>query len=108
DVEKVEEAQQKFPQSKGDVTDAILQTVKALTRKEKQIEGEHEKAEAAQAAAKLPKEMQQKNEQLMKGKEKSHQEHGERLTEKMEKEKVQMREEQQRITEHMKQARLLQ
>lgn len=37
---KVEEALQKFLQSKGDVTDAILQSVKALTEKEKQIEGE--------------------------------------------------------------------
>lgn len=37
---KVEEALQKFLQSKGDVTDAILQTVKALTEKQKQTEGE--------------------------------------------------------------------
>lgn len=37
---KVEEALQKFLQSKGDATDAILQRVKALTEKEKQIEGE--------------------------------------------------------------------
>lgn len=57
------------------------------------------KAEAAQAAAKLPKEMQRQNEQLMKGKEKSYQERGKRLRE-VEKEKARMREAQQRITEH--------
>ncbi|XP_008826509.1 guanylate-binding protein 1 [Nannospalax galili] len=106
---QAEEALQKFLQSKEDLTDAILQTDQSLTEKEKEIEVERVKAEAAQATAKLLEEMQKKNEQLMKEKEKSYQEHVKQLTEKMEKEQAQLRKEQARIIEHklQEQARLL-
>ncbi|KAL6065882.1 hypothetical protein STEG23_027406 [Scotinomys teguina] len=58
------------------------------------------KAEAAQATARLLEERQQKNDQLMKEKEKSYQEYVKELTEKMGKEQAQMREEHQRVIEH--------
>ncbi|OBS79697.1 hypothetical protein A6R68_22101 [Neotoma lepida] len=98
--DQADKALQKFLQSKEDMSDAILQTDQTLTEKEKEIELERVKAEAAQATAKLLEEMQQKDNQLMKEKEKFYQEHVKELTEKMEKEQAQLREEQQRAMEH--------
>ncbi|CAO2600299.1 Guanylate-binding protein 1 [Lemmus lemmus] len=97
---QAEDALQKFLQSKEDVIEAILQTDQALTEKEKEIEVERVKAEAAETASKILEEMQQKNDQLMREKEKSYQERMQQLTEKMEKEQAQMREEHQRAIEH--------
>ncbi|OBS76070.1 hypothetical protein A6R68_17480 [Neotoma lepida] len=97
---QAEETLQKFLESKEDVTDAILQTDQALIEKEKEIEVERVKAEAAEMASKILEEMQQKNDQLMKEKEKSYQERMKQLTEKMEKEQAQMREEHQRAIAH--------
>ncbi|XP_051021936.1 guanylate-binding protein 1-like [Acomys russatus] len=94
---QAEEALKTFLQSKEDVADAILQTDQTLTEKEKQIEVERVKAEAAEAASKQLAEMQEKNNQLAKEKEKSYQEHVEQLTEKTKQEQAQELEEQARI-----------
>ncbi|XP_027251673.1 guanylate-binding protein 1-like isoform X2 [Cricetulus griseus] len=80
---QAEEVLQKFLQSKDDVTDTILQIDQELTVKEKESEVERMKAEAAQATAKIQEEMQQKIEQLLQEKEKSHEEHSKQLTEMM-------------------------
>ncbi|OBS76069.1 hypothetical protein A6R68_17479, partial [Neotoma lepida] len=93
---QAEEVLQKFLQSKEGLSEAILQTDQTLTEKEKEIEVEHVKAEAAKAVAKIREEMQQKNEQLLEEKEKSHEESMKQLTEKMEKEQAQTREMQQK------------
>ncbi|XP_041495475.1 guanylate-binding protein 1-like [Microtus oregoni] len=106
---QAEKALQKFLQSKESVTDAILQTDKTLTEKEKEIELEHVGAEAARATAKLLEVMHQKKNQLMKEKEKFYQEHVKELTEKMENEQAQLKEKQQQDIENklQEQARLL-
>lgn len=57
---------------------------------------ERVRAEAAQAAAKMLEEMQIRNQQIMEQKEKSYQEHVRQLAEKMEKDRAQMLEEQER------------
>ncbi|XP_064349440.1 guanylate-binding protein 1 isoform X2 [Camelus dromedarius] len=87
---------QEYLKSKESVTDAILQTDQTLSEKEKLIEVERAKAEAAQAATKMLEEMQIKNQQMMEQKEKSHQEHVRQLTEKMEQDRAQLRKEQER------------
>ncbi|XP_052586623.1 guanylate-binding protein 1-like [Peromyscus californicus insignis] len=106
---QAEEALKQFLQSKEEVTNAILHTDQVLTQKEKEMEAQRAKAEAAQATAKLLEERQRQSEQLMKDKEKRHQEHMKQLAEKMEREQAQKREEQQRAMEHQlqEQARLL-
>nr|XP_048309692.1 guanylate-binding protein 1-like [Myodes glareolus] len=93
---QAEEVLRKFLQSKEELSDTILQTDQTLTEKEKEIEVEHVKAEAAQATTKMQEEMQQKNERLLQQKEKSHEELVKKLTETVEKEQIQMREMQQR------------
>lgn len=55
------------------------------------------KAEAAEAAAKMLEELQKKNQEMLEQKDKSYQEHIKQLTEKMEEERIRMREEQDRI-----------
>ncbi|KAK7797313.1 hypothetical protein U0070_023669 [Myodes glareolus] len=87
---------QKFLQSKEEVSDAILQTDQTLTEREKEIAVEHVRAEAAQAAVEIQEKIQQKYEQLLQEKEKSHEEHMKQLTEKMEKDVVQVKEMQQK------------
>ncbi|KAM7224868.1 hypothetical protein CapIbe_024038 [Capra ibex] len=91
-----EEILQEYLKSKESVTDAILQTDQTLSEKEKLIEVEHVKAESVQAAAKMLEEMQIRNQQVMEEKEKSHQEHVKQLSEKMERERAQLPEEQER------------
>ncbi|CAO2600282.1 Guanylate-binding protein 1 [Lemmus lemmus] len=85
---QAEEVLWKFLQSKEEVSDAILQTDQTLTEKEKEIEVEHVKVEAAQALTK----MQQENEQLLQQKEKSYKEHTKQLTDKVEKKEAEMKE----------------
>ncbi|XP_031195080.1 guanylate-binding protein 1-like isoform X1 [Mastomys coucha] len=97
---QAEEALKKFLQTKEDIIDAILQTDQSLTEKEKEIEVERVKAEAAENASKLMEEMRKKNDQLMEQKEQRHQEHMKQLMEKMEREQAQLREEQRRAIEH--------
>ncbi|XP_058391760.1 guanylate-binding protein 1-like [Diceros bicornis minor] len=94
---QAEEILQTYLKSKEAISDAILQTDQALTEKEKEIEVERVKAEAAQDAAKLSEEMRIRNEQMMEQKEKSHQEHVKQLTEQMERDRAQLLEEQERI-----------
>ncbi|XP_074122399.1 guanylate-binding protein 1-like isoform X3 [Sminthopsis crassicaudata] len=81
---------QEYLKSKEDVNDAILQADQSLSTKEKDIEVERLKSQAAQAAAKHLEEMQKKNEEMMKQQEKSHQEHIRQMTEKMEAERKQL------------------
>ncbi|CAO2600284.1 Guanylate-binding protein 1 [Lemmus lemmus] len=75
---QAEEVLWKFLQSKEEVSDAILQTDQTLTEKEKEIEGEAQ-VEGLHAL---------KNS----GKEKSHEEHTKKLTEKVEMKEAEMRE----------------
>uniref|UniRef100_A0A2K5WE89 Guanylate binding protein 3 n=1 Tax=Macaca fascicularis TaxID=9541 RepID=A0A2K5WE89_MACFA len=106
---QADEILQTYLKSKESVTDAILQTDKILTKKEKEIEVEHAKAESAQASAKMVEEMQIKYQQMMEEKEKSYQEHVKQLTEKIERERAQLLEEQERTltSKLQEQARLL-
>ncbi|XP_007976236.2 guanylate-binding protein 3 isoform X1 [Chlorocebus sabaeus] len=106
---QAEEILQTYLKSKESVIDAILQTDQILTKKEKEIEVEHVKAESAQASAKMVEEMQIKYQQMMEEKEKSYQEHVKQLTEKIERERAQLLEEQERTltSKLQEQARLL-
>ncbi|XP_030769632.1 guanylate-binding protein 3 isoform X1 [Rhinopithecus roxellana] len=106
---QAEEILQTYLKSKESVTDAILQTDQILTKKEKEIEVEHVKAESAQASAKMVEEMQIKYQQMMEEKEKSYQEHVKQLTEKIERERAQLLEEQERTltSQLQEQAQLL-
>ncbi|KAM4873416.1 guanylate-binding protein 1-like isoform 2-T2 [Thomomys bottae] len=106
---QAEEILQQYLESKQDVADALLQTDQTLSEKEKEIEVQRVKAEAAQASAKMLEEMQRKNEQMLEQKEKSHQEHVRQLTEKMEKERKELVAEQERVIalKLQEQARLL-
>ncbi|XP_075414223.1 guanylate-binding protein 1-like [Tenrec ecaudatus] len=94
---QAEETLQKYLMSKEAMMDSILQTDQTLTEKEKEIEVERVKTEAARASAKMLEEMQIKNQQIMEQKEKSYQEHVKQLTEKMERDRAQWQEEQDRI-----------
>uniref|UniRef100_A0A8D1HE37 Guanylate binding protein 1, interferon-inducible n=1 Tax=Sus scrofa TaxID=9823 RepID=A0A8D1HE37_PIG len=107
---QAEEILQEYLKSKESVGEAILQTDQTLSEKEKQIEVERVRAEAAQAAAKMLEEMQIRNQQIMEQKEKSYQEHVRQLAEKMEKDRAQMLEEQERTMalKLQEQARLIQ
>ncbi|XP_042548255.1 guanylate-binding protein 1-like [Dipodomys spectabilis] len=106
---QAEEILQQYLESKQDVADALLQTDQTLSEKEKEIEVERVKAEAAQASTKMLEEMQKKNQQMMEQKEKSYQEHVKQLTEKMEKERKELMAEQERTIalKLQEQARLL-
>ncbi|DAA31366.1 TPA: hypothetical protein BOS_3270 [Bos taurus] len=92
-----EETLRKYLDSKDGVADALLQTDQLLTEKEKEIEVERMKSEAAEAANKMLEEMQKKSEQMMQEKEASYQEHVKQLTEKMEKERAQLAADQERV-----------
>ncbi|XFF75941.1 hypothetical protein AB1E18_002160 [Capra hircus] len=94
---QAEETLSKYLDSKEGVADALLQTDQSLTEKEKEIEVERMKSEAAEAANKMLEEMQKKNEQMMREKEASYQEHVKQLTEKMEKERAQLIADQERV-----------
>ncbi|XP_052586851.1 guanylate-binding protein 1-like [Peromyscus californicus insignis] len=94
---QAEEMLKKYFESKEDVAETLLKTDQSLTEKEKEIEAERIKAEAAEAANRELKEMQKKLELMMEEKERSYQEHVKQLTEKMEKEREVMRAEQERI-----------
>ncbi|NP_034389.2 guanylate-binding protein 1 isoform X1 [Mus musculus] len=87
----------KYFESKEDLADTLLKMDQSLTEKEKQIEMERIKAEAAEAANRALAEMQKKHEMLMEQKEQSYQEHMKQLTEKMEQERKELMAEQQRI-----------
>uniref|UniRef100_A0A8C3WN92 Guanylate binding protein 1 n=1 Tax=Catagonus wagneri TaxID=51154 RepID=A0A8C3WN92_9CETA len=107
---QAEEILQEYLKSKESVGEAILQTDQTLSEKEKEIEVERVRAEAARAATKMLEEMQIRNQQILEQKEKSYQEHMKQLTERMEKDRVQMLEEQEKIMaiKLQEQARLIQ
>ncbi|XP_052587176.1 guanylate-binding protein 1-like [Peromyscus californicus insignis] len=94
---QAEEMLKKYVESKNDVAETLLKTDQSLTEKEKEIEAERIKAEAAEAANRELKEMQKKHELMMEEKDKSYQEHVKQMTEKMEKEREEMKAEQERI-----------
>ncbi|XP_036992431.2 guanylate-binding protein 2-like [Artibeus jamaicensis] len=94
---EAEETLRKYLESKEAVADAILRTDQSLTEKEKEIEVERIKAESAEAAQNLLKEMQIKTQQMMEEKEKSYQEHLKQLTDKIEEERAQLKAEHERV-----------
>ncbi|XP_042135963.1 guanylate-binding protein 2-like [Peromyscus maniculatus bairdii] len=94
---QAEEMLKKYFESKEDVAETLLKTDQSLTEKEKEIEVGPIKAEAAEAANRELKEMQEKLELMMEEKERSYQEHMKQQKEKMEKEQEAMKAEQQRI-----------
>uniref|UniRef100_A0A8C8VPG4 GB1/RHD3-type G domain-containing protein n=1 Tax=Pelusios castaneus TaxID=367368 RepID=A0A8C8VPG4_9SAUR len=104
------EVLQQFLKSKEMVVQAILQTDQNLTDRQREIEAERARAEAAEREAQLRKEMQARTEQLLQDQERSHQEHIQQLTAKMEDDKRQMLAEQQHVLDLrlQEQARLLQ
>uniref|UniRef100_U3EH73 Interferon-induced guanylate-binding protein 2 n=1 Tax=Callithrix jacchus TaxID=9483 RepID=U3EH73_CALJA len=105
---QAEEVLKKYLESKEDVADALLQTDQLLSEKEKAIEVQRIKAESAEAAKKKLKKIQKKYKQMMEQKEKSYQEHVKQLTEKMERDKVQLMAEQEKtITCKLKEQELL-
>ncbi|XP_052035034.1 guanylate-binding protein 1-like isoform X11 [Apodemus sylvaticus] len=94
---QAEEMLRKYNESKEEVAETLLKMDQSLTEKEKQIEVERVKAEAAEAAKRAVEEMQKKHEQLMEQKEKSYQELMKQMTEKMEQERKELMAEQERI-----------
>ncbi|XP_028367327.1 guanylate-binding protein 2-like isoform X3 [Phyllostomus discolor] len=94
---EAEETLRKYLESKEAVADAILQTDQSLTEMEKEIEVARIKAESAEAAQNMLKEMEEKTRQMMEEKEKSHQEHLKQLTDKMEQERAQLMAEHERV-----------
>nr|XP_048309662.1 guanylate-binding protein 2-like isoform X9 [Myodes glareolus] len=84
-------------ESKEDVADTLIKMDQSLTEKEKQIEEERIKAEAAEAANRELKEMQKTYQLMMEEKEKSYREHVKQLTEKMQQEQEKLKAEQQKI-----------
>nr|XP_004653724.2 guanylate-binding protein 2 isoform X2 [Jaculus jaculus]XP_044994125.1 guanylate-binding protein 2 isoform X2 [Jaculus jaculus]XP_044994126.1 guanylate-binding protein 2 isoform X2 [Jaculus jaculus] len=94
---QAEEMLKRYLDSKEDVAETLLSTDQSLTEKEKQIEVERAKAEAAEASNRLLEEMHEKNQQLMEQKEKSYHDHIKQLTEKMQEEREQMQVEQDKM-----------
>ncbi|XP_072505089.1 guanylate-binding protein 1-like [Notamacropus eugenii] len=94
---QAEETLQEYLKSKEDTADAILQADQSLSAKERDIEVEHAKAQAAEAAAKQLEEIQKKTQEMMEQKERSYQEHIKQVTEKMETERKQLIAEQERV-----------
>ncbi|XP_006831041.1 PREDICTED: guanylate-binding protein 5-like [Chrysochloris asiatica] len=92
---QAEETLQKYLLSKESVGDAILQTDMTLTAKEKELEEERLKAEAAQAEARRLAAIQRQNELRMKETERLHQEQ----IRQMERDKANMLAEQRRAQE---------
>ncbi|XP_075396359.1 guanylate-binding protein 2 [Tenrec ecaudatus] len=107
---QAEETLKKYLESKEAMADALLQTDQSLTEKEKDIEVERLKAEAAEASKKILEEVQKKNEQMMQQREKSYQEHVKQLTDKIQEERSKILQEQQAVLAQklQEQRRLLQ
>ncbi|XP_044846743.1 guanylate-binding protein 1-like isoform X6 [Mauremys mutica] len=84
------EVLQQFLKSKETVAQAVLQTDQSLTDRQREIEVERARAEAAEREAQLSQEMQARTEQLLQDQERSHQEHVQQLTAKMEEERRQL------------------
>ncbi|XP_044847059.1 guanylate-binding protein 1-like isoform X3 [Mauremys mutica] len=84
------EVLQQFLKSKETVAQAVLQTDQSLTDRQREIEVERARAEAAEREAQLSQEMQARTEQLLQDQERSHQEHVQQLTAKMEQDRRQL------------------
>ncbi|XP_027702984.1 guanylate-binding protein 2-like [Vombatus ursinus] len=93
---QAEETLQEYLRSKEDIADAILHADQSLSAKEKDIEVERMKAQAAEAARKQLEEMQKKTQEMIEQNERSYHEHIKQLTEKMETERKQLEEDQRR------------
>ncbi|XP_072505101.1 guanylate-binding protein 1-like isoform X2 [Notamacropus eugenii] len=91
---QAEEILQEYLKSKEGVADAILQADHSLSAKEWDIEVERVKTQAAEAAARQLEEMQKKTLEIIEQNERSHREHINQLTQKMETERKQLIEEQ--------------
>ncbi|XP_067419843.1 guanylate-binding protein 1-like [Emydura macquarii macquarii] len=91
------EVLQQFLKSKETAAQAVLQADQSLTDRQREIEAERARAEAAELEAQLREEMQAKTEQLLQDQERSHQEHVQQLTARMEEDRRQMLAEQQRV-----------
>ncbi|EMP26452.1 Interferon-induced guanylate-binding protein 1 [Chelonia mydas] len=94
--ERAAEVLQQFLKSKEMVAQAVLQTDQSLTDRQREIEEERTRAEAAEREGQLCQEMQTRTEQLLKDQERSQQEHVQQLTAKMEEDRRQLLAEQQR------------
>nr|XP_032631852.1 guanylate-binding protein 1-like isoform X4 [Chelonoidis abingdonii] len=90
------EVLQQFLKSKETVAQAVLQTDQSLTDRQREIEVERARAEAAERDAQLSQEMQARTEQLLQDQERSHQEHVQQLTAKMEQDRRQLLAEQEK------------
>ncbi|XP_030399047.1 guanylate-binding protein 1-like isoform X3 [Gopherus evgoodei] len=90
------EVLQQFLKSKEMVAQAVLQTDQSLTDRQREIEVERARAEAAEREAQLSQEMQARTEQLLQDQKRSHQEHVQQLTAKMEQDRRQLLAEQER------------
>ncbi|XP_028919171.1 guanylate-binding protein 1 [Ornithorhynchus anatinus] len=83
---QAEETLLKYLRSKEDMEEAILQTDKLLSEKDKEMAVEKAKSKTAEQEAKLLQKVREKNQQMLEQKEKSYQEHVRQLTRKMEEE----------------------
>ncbi|KAM9114293.1 guanylate-binding protein 1-like isoform 4-T4 [Pangshura tecta] len=90
------EVLQQFLKSKETVAQAVLQTDQSLTDRQREIEVERARAEAAEREAQRSQEMQARTEQLLQAQERSHQEHVQQLTAKLEQDRRQLQAEQER------------
>uniref|UniRef100_A0A8C3HLH8 GB1/RHD3-type G domain-containing protein n=1 Tax=Chrysemys picta bellii TaxID=8478 RepID=A0A8C3HLH8_CHRPI len=84
------EVLQQFLKSKETVAQAVLQTDQSLTDRQREIEAERARAEAAEREAQRSQAMQAKTEQLLQDQTRSHQEHVQQLTAKMEQDRKQL------------------
>ncbi|XP_044847493.1 guanylate-binding protein 1-like [Mauremys mutica] len=91
------EVLEQFLKSKETVAQAVLQTDQSLTDKQREIEVERARAEAAEREAQLSQEMQARTEQLLQDQERSHQEHVQQLTAKIEEERRKLLAEQEKV-----------
>nr|XP_060619535.1 guanylate-binding protein 1-like [Anolis sagrei ordinatus] len=90
-------ALQDFLASKEETAQSILQADQTLQEKEKELEVEKARAEAAQREAQLQREMQERAEQMAREKERSFEEHKKQLMAKMEQERRTLLAEQERL-----------
>ncbi|XP_042296664.1 guanylate-binding protein 1-like isoform X2 [Sceloporus undulatus] len=95
-----DKALEDFLKSKETVAKSILQTDKALSNKEKEVEAQRAQAEAAQMQQKLLEQDQARLRQMVEDQKRSHEEQLQRLGDKMEAEKRRMKEETDRMMQH--------
>nr|XP_048309675.1 guanylate-binding protein 1-like isoform X2 [Myodes glareolus] len=94
---QAEKMLKRYFESMEDVAETLLKTDQSLTEKEKEIEEERLKAEAAEAANSELRKMQIMHVLMLEENEKSHHEHVKQITEKIQQEREQLMAEQQKI-----------